>query len=871
MKFMANGFQIFVLELALSFAYQDIHADSATLKASSDTSLFETNPDFNLGSADLAAGTTARNQRSRVLIRFDFIGVIPSNATITSVQFTIRESKSPPGGIPSTFDLHRVLQSWGEGDKAGVIGDSATTGEATWKARSFPATLWSSPGASAPGDFVAKASASRLISGLATYTFNSTTDLVADVQAWVANPDSNFGWIMISQSEGTAETARRFVSSEASANGPTLVVQYTPPAQVTAPVITAQPQNQTVAAGASAAFGVTATGTAPLAYQWKFNSADIPGASTSTLSLSNVLSANAGNYTVVVSNSAGSVASDAGALVVLTAPNISQQPQSQTVNIGATVTFAVTATGDAPLNYQWKFNSTDIPGATRPTFTLNNVRFADDGSYTVLISNSAGSVTSSTAILSVWPSLSVNDITVIEGNFGAINAIFTVSLSASYNQTVAVNFFTMNGTATSGADYLFTSGTLSFNPGATNKSISVPIMGDTLNESDEIFFLSLANPTNATLSKSQGKGTIFNDDPAPTISISDVSVTEGDSGTRNAVFAVSLSAASDKAISVGFVTINETAAIGSDYAPASGTLLFNPGETNKTILVQIIGDIAVEPDESFFVRLSNPTNASISLGQGRGTILNDDLTLSITSQPQSQTVTLGGTASFTVATVGGGTLVYQWKFNGVDITRATNSTFTLSNVQPSNAGNYSVVVTNPGGSIRSSDAILTVIKPVVSPTIAQQPQSQTVNVGDAVTFTVVAAGDTPLSYQWKFNSTDIPGATGPNLTIASAQTSNSGSYSVTINNAGGSVTSDAALLTVQLLSAPTLSVEFLATDKIKVSWPASASGFILETNISLTATGWSAVPSGQVLAEGASLTFTESVSGSTKFYRLKKN
>ena len=121
-------------------------------------------------------------------------------------------------------------------------------------------------------------------------------------------------------------------------------------------------------------------------------------------------------------------------------------------------------------------------------------------------------------------------------------------------------------------------------------------------------------------------GTILNDDAAatPTLSINDVTVTEGNTVTGNAVFTVSLSASSTQTVTVQFATANGTATSGSDYQTFSGTLTFNPGETSKTITVRVRGDTVVEPNETFFVNLSNPTNATIADSQGLGTILNND-------------------------------------------------------------------------------------------------------------------------------------------------------------------------------------------------------------------------------------------------------
>ena len=222
------------------------------------------------------------------------------------------------------------------------------------------------------------------------------------------------------------------------------------------------------------------------------------------------------------------------------------------------------------------------------------------------------------------PEITIDDVTVTENNSGTVNATFTVSLSAGSTQTVAVDFATADGTASAPADYQTNNGTLTFNPGDLTKTINVLVNGDTRDEAVENFFLNLSHVTNALILDSQGQGTINDDDPAPSLSINDVSAAEGDNGTTHATFAVSLSAASGQTVTVNFATVDNTATAGSDYQATDGAITFNPGETSKPISVTIDGDTNFEPNETFHVNLSAALNASISDSQGVGTITNDD-------------------------------------------------------------------------------------------------------------------------------------------------------------------------------------------------------------------------------------------------------
>jgi hypothetical protein len=190
---------------------------------------------------------------------------------------------------------------------------------------------------------------------------------------------------------------------------------------------------------------------------------------------------------------------------------------------------------------------------------------------------------------------------------------------------VNVNWATANGTATAPTDYPAASGIVTFAPGETTKDVSVTVNGDTTYEPGETFFVNLTGPTNATLADGQGVGTIANDDARPTISIGDFSAAEGNNGTRAFTFTVTLSNPSYQTITVQFATASGTATTGNrDYTATSGTLTFAPGETSKAVTVLVRGDTKRETNETFFVNLSGPTNATILDGQGIGTILNDD-------------------------------------------------------------------------------------------------------------------------------------------------------------------------------------------------------------------------------------------------------
>jgi hypothetical protein len=189
-------------------------------------------------------------------------------------------------------------------------------------------------------------------------------------------------------------------------------------AAAVAPMITTQPANQTVTAGQTATFSVTVSGTAPLSYQWRKNSANINGATASSYTTPVTTSTdNGAKFDVVVSNSAGSVTSSQATLTVNSvpvAPTITTQPANQTVTAGQTATFTVVASGTAPLSYQWQKNAADIPGATMASYTTPVTTTTDSGTlFRVVVSNSAGSVTSNSAMLTVNPGTSNSSVDVL--------------------------------------------------------------------------------------------------------------------------------------------------------------------------------------------------------------------------------------------------------------------------------------------------------------------------------------------------------------------------------------------------------------------------------------------------------------------------
>ena len=236
-------------------------------------------------------------------------------------------------------------------------------------------------------------------------------------------------------------------------NAATLTVTTTP----VAPSITSQPGNQTILAGQSATFSVIANGTSPLSYQWRQNGSAIGGATSSSYTTPAETTANSGaTFSVVVSNSAGSVTSNNATLTVNpdpVAPTITSQPASQTINAGQTATFSVTASGTAPLSYQWFQNGTAIGGATSSSYTTPAETVSNSGTqFSVTVSNSAGSVTSNNATLTVNGVIGALNPSTNSLNFNNVSVNTSSTLSVKFTNAGSASI-TISSVTVSGAGY----------------------------------------------------------------------------------------------------------------------------------------------------------------------------------------------------------------------------------------------------------------------------------------------------------------------------------------------------------------------------------------------------------------------------------
>ena len=461
------------------------------------------------------------------------------------------------------------------------------------------------------------------------------------------------------------------------------------------------------------------------------------------------------------------------------------------------------------------------------TFTLTPTDDAlDEADETVTVSGSSSGLTVNPATISLTdndatPTLSIDSPSVTEGDSGAVNLTFTVTLSAASGRQVTVNYADAGtGTTTSGTDYTaITGGTLTFAAGTTSRTFNVSVTGDTLDELDETVVVTLSSATNAAISTATGTGTIIDDDSAPTLSIDSPSVTEGDSGAVNLTFTVTLSAASGRQVTVAWADAGiGTATSGTDYtALTAGTLAFAAGTTSRTFNVSVTGDTTDESNETVVVTLRNPTNAMISTGTGTGTITDNDAapTLSIDSPSVTEGDSGAKNLTFTVrlSASSGKQVTVDWADagtgtatgTGTDYTAITGGTLTFA--AGTNSRTFNVSVTGDT-TAESNETVVVTLSGATNATISTATGTGTITDDDSspslsidspsvmegnsgsknLTFTVTlsAASGRQVTVNYAdagtgtaTSGTDYTAITGGTLTFAAGTTSRTFNVSVT--------------------------------------------------------------------------------------------
>lgn len=394
--------------------------------------------------------------------------------------------------------------------------------------------------------------------------------------------------------------------------------QYVTYAAVPGPLFRSQPTNQALLSGTNAVFSALAEASTPFQYQWLFNGAPLPQATNATLVLSNIHTGAAGNYSVVASNEMGSAVSFPASLQVTALEVLSGIQLYNDFATGNTY-FNFGIQSILPLSYQWFFNGSEIAGQTNASLEVTNYIYADQGNYSVCVSNDDTNICLDSVFLAESPLWSIGDSWITKTN-GVTNFItFQLSMAEPRLDTQQLGYSTSDGTATANVDYLPVSGTATFPPGTTNVFVTVPVIGNT-NPGPRSFQMRILNLTPL---QSTATGWILDADYVPSILVNDTFFHEGP--TAGTVLQnVGLSGPAVLPISVNYATADGSAHAGVDYLATNGQVVFPPSTTMEQLPVTILGNLLKQTNRSFYVNFSQPVNATLTTNLIQDLIIDDD-------------------------------------------------------------------------------------------------------------------------------------------------------------------------------------------------------------------------------------------------------
>jgi uncharacterized repeat protein (TIGR03803 family) len=644
-----------------------------------------------------------------------------------------------------------------------------------------------------------------------------------------------------------------------------------------APVIVQQPTNETVLPGAPASFSIVVVGNTPYSYFWQLNrtkvsnGANVAGANTGILTINSAQPVNVGNYIVTISNSLGSVTSTGAILstVVVTAPGVTMSTLSSfgSGNSGQLIYSPLTQARDG------NFYGTTIEGGTSGEGTV--FRVTTNGSQTTPYSFNGNLGAIPYGGLDLGKDGYLYGTAFTGGNYGD-GSLFRITTGGSFQLLTTLNgnngMFPTAGLV-QGSDGNFYGTTLeggAYGYGTVFRMTT----GGLVTTLVSFNFTDGGDPSPVLVEGSDGNfygtteeggtngiGTIFRMTPSGLLTSlysftgnSDGAIPiaglvqgvdgnfygtayEGGASFAGTVFKVTpagefttlyaFTGGSDGAYPWGGLfqaadgNLYGTAQSGGTYGFGTVFQMAPAGPLNP--LVQFEGYNGSSPSAALIQgtdgNLYGTTQTGGSAGDGTVFEINLSGPLQITGQPSDQSAYLGGSAAFTVATSGSGPVSYQWQQDGVNLTDggtisgSSTATLQISNVVFNDAALYSVIVGNAFNSVTSDYAVLDVS--FSPPAITTQPASLTRVVGTAATFSVTAAGDQPLTYQWQMNGINltnagnISGATSSTLTFSSVTMSNIGNYSVVVSNSLFSVSSKLAGLSVVTINSPSAALTSL--------------------------------------------------------------
>jgi hypothetical protein len=592
-----------------------------------------------------------------------------------------------------------------------------------------------------------------------------------------------------------------------------------------APKLIAIPLARTATVGETVSFVVTASGVPTPSYQWRQDGVAIrgnPSATTATLNLIRITSSEAGAYDVVVTNLAGFVTSAAATLTVNplpVAPTINTPPRALSVMVGATAQFTVIATGIPAPSYQWRKTGVPIlgnPSATTASLLLTNSTTSDAGYYDVVVSNSTGVVTTAAAMLTVNPAAAMVQISALNATYdGAPHAVIVNCAPAGLAVLITYNG---NATPPTAAGTYSVDATIA-DANYTGRATDILVVAkatQTLNFTPPSSLLQVGIPLSLRATASSGLPVLF-------------SLVKGHAGLKDDILTPSTTEP---------LVVRATQNGDTNFHPASVELTLSASQQNQIITFAPLVDRTTTafPQPLFasatsgldvnFILIAGPATLSgrtLTLDGTPGTVvvrasqsgnafylpapeLERTFTISanpaaprISRQPTAQLAAAAGAATFTVTATGIPAPSFQWYHNGRALASnasSTTSILDLKSVQAVDAGAYEVIIRNAVGEVTSSLALLAVTNEAVAPVITLQPADVVVGPAGAATFSVAATGLPAPVYQWNRDDVALPGENTPTLTLTNISAAQAGSYTATLTNLVGSVTSRPAVLRV---------------------------------------------------------------------------
>ena len=544
-----------------------------------------------------------------------------------------------------------------------------------------------------------------------------------------------------------------------------------------APVITTNPTSQTVTAGATATFTAAASGAPAPTVQWQVSTnggatfSNVTGATSTTLSFATTAAQNGNQYKAVFTNAAGNATTTAATLTVNSVPVITTNPTSQTVTAGATATFTAAASGAPAATVQWQVSTdggvtfNNVAGATSTTLSFATTAVQNGNQYKAVFTNTLGTATTTAATLTVNSAPVITTNPTSQTVTAGATATFTAAASGAPAATVQWQVST-NGGVTFNNVAGATSATLSFATTAAQNG----------NQYKAVFTNAAGNATTtaATLT--------VNSVPVITTNPTSQTVTAGATATFTAAASGAPAATVQWQVSTdGGVTFNNVAGATSTTLSFATTAVQN-GNQYKAVFTNTLGT-------------ATTTAATLTVNSAPV----------ITTNPTSQTVTAGATATFTAAASGAPAATVQWQVStngGVtfnNVAGATSATLSFATTAAQNGNQYKAVFTNAAGNATTMAATLTVNS---VPVITTNPTSQTVTAGATATFTAAVSGAPAATVQWQVSTdggvtfNNVAGATSTTLSFATTAVQNGNQYKAVFTNTLGTATTTAATLTV---------------------------------------------------------------------------